>query len=183
LSNLNKMTNTTKSTLVTLLALSLLIVGTSVVSAQDANKATGQFLRSPWGNPESVKAVEQGDFNAWRDAVAPKATFDALVKANKLKADGDLKGAKAVLDEAGVKGPMGGGQHMMFRGESQNHEAIHAAIENNEFTAWKAAMADLPNADKFVTEENFNSMVKMHELKESGDKEGLRTLRMDRLKK
>ncbi len=44
---------------------------------------------------------------------------------------------------------------------SENHEAIREAVQNGDFETWKS----LRNAE--LTEENFEKMIQMHELRES----------------
>ncbi len=60
--------------------------------------------------------------------------------------------------------------------DSERHEAIEAALEGNEYDAWKALMGDKPIAQK-VTEENFATLVALHEAREEGDIEKVRALR------
>jgi hypothetical protein len=45
-----------------------------------------------------------------------------------------------------------------------------------DYDAWAEAMADKPNAEEFVTEENFDVLVQAHELREAGDMEAAREL-------
>jgi len=61
-----------------------------------------------------------------------------------------------VIATAGVAFAFGGG----FFG-NENKEAIRAAIESNDYDAWKEAMG------KTLTEERFNRLVEMHEKREA----------------
>jgi len=61
----------------------------------------------------------------------------------------------------------------------QNHEAMMEIFENADYNAWVTLVNERPFAEKFAdkfTQENFDNMVQMHELKQSGDMEGAKAL-------
>lgn len=131
---------------------------------------------------EVEDALENDDYNAWADAMAnhPKAeglinedTFNTLKQAHALHEAGDDEGAKALLDDAGIK-PMGerGGMH-------EEMSAAHDALENNDYNAWAEAMANHPNAEEFVNENTFNTLQEAQALREAGDNEGAKALLED----
>jgi hypothetical protein len=52
---------------------------------------------------------------------------------------------------------------------AEQHEAVEEAIEGKDYEAWKELMGDRGRITQVVTEENFNTFVKMHEAMEDGD--------------
>ena len=86
-----------------------------------------------------------------------------LEQARELAESGDREGAKALLDAAGIQPPHHGkGQdgEGFGKGPHGNEEA-RAAVENNDYTAWKSAMSDHSNADQ-LTQDVFNKLVEAH---------------------
>lgn len=104
----------------------------------------------------------------------------ALEEARELRKEGDLESAREVLKGAGFDPEMRR-PHMLAKTEEERtemqkrHEAILSAIEENDFEAFQDAVADAPFAT-LVTEENFAKLVEAHKLLEAGDKEGARAL-------
>lgn len=46
----------------------------------------------------------------------------------------------------------------------QNHQAIREAVQNQDFTAWKALMEErIARMQEQITEENFNNLVQRHQ--------------------
>lgn len=63
--------------------------------------------------------------------------------------------------------------------DSEKHEAMMEIFENADYDAWVALMNEKPMAEKFadkLTQENFDLIVQMHELKQAGDVEGAKAL-------
>lgn len=56
---------------------------------------------------------------------------------------------------------------------------VISAIEKNDFEAFKIAMKDYPNAEKFLTKENFEILRKAHELQKTGNFEEAKKLLKD----
>jgi hypothetical protein len=56
----------------------------------------------------------------------------------------------------------------------QIHEQVHAALEVGDYQAFKEATADSPRAD--ITEDQFNTLIEAHELREAGNHEGAKAL-------
>lgn len=55
-------------------------------------------------------------------------------------------------------------------------DAVHQALENNDYTAWSEALANHPKAEEFVSEETFAKLQEAHALVEAGDREGAKAL-------
>jgi hypothetical protein len=129
---------------------------------------------------EVKEAIENNDYAAWAEAMSqhPKAeefvtedNFNTLVQAHDLMEAGDKEGAKALLEEAGIKRP---GKHRDERGE--RFQAVRSAIESGDYQAWADAMAEHPNADIEINEATFATLQEAHTLMEAGDKEGAKAL-------
>lgn len=54
-------------------------------------------------------------------------------------------------------------------------DAMHSAIENNNYAAWALAAGDRPITEK-ITANNFHLLVQAHSLREAGDREGARAI-------
>ena len=68
------------------------------------------------------------------------------------------------------------------RGNAGHLEKMHVQRDqmdeifaNKDFAAWQELMADKPSKSE-VTEENFDQMIKMHELRQAGDEEGAKAI-------
>lgn len=139
----------------------------------------GQGKRGGMGNPEQMQAVmtaiENNDYSAWKDAVGKLANgseilakvnetnFSKVVEAYNLAKDGKMDEAKAIVDELGLNGLIGMGP----MGEPSEMKAIRTALENNDYNAWKTAVANLPNADEQtskINENNFSQLVEAFNL-------------------
>lgn len=126
-------------------------------------------------------AINNNDYNAWKEAMGDNPitakinadNFAKFAEAEKLRLAGKSNEARVVMDELGIRGQKGGcgmtdGKKCM---NDENHTAIQAALDNNDYNAWKTAMGDKPMADK-VTAENFTKYVEAHKLMQAGDKTG-----------
>ena len=63
--------------------------------------------------------------------------------------------------------------------DPEKHQDMIEIFENADYNAWVEMMSEKPFAEKFaekITQENFDMMVQMHELKQAGDMEGVRAL-------
>lgn len=128
-------------------------------------------------------AIDANDYQAWADAMSEhpgaeefitQENFDVLVQAHELKESGDREGAKALLEEAGIKRPK------KFRGNrgqrGEKFQAIRDAVEAGDYQAWVEAMADHPNGDELINEETFSVLQEAHVLREAGDKDAAKAL-------
>lgn len=132
-----------------------------------------------------VSAIESNDYTAFKAATvdAPfadkvdEAFFAKMVQVHNLHQSGNITGAHALLKELGVEPLMGMG-HGMHGSDPAHRDAMRTAIENNDYTAFKAATVDAPFADK-VDEAFFAKMVQAHTLRQSGDTAGADAIMTD----
>ena len=90
----------------------------------------------------------------------------ALSEARELQAAGDATKARDVLVAAGLNEF----SLMKLRHASHAaHQAIRAAVEANDFEAFKKAVVDTPIADIVTTSEDFAVFVEAHRLKAEGE--------------
>jgi hypothetical protein len=59
---------------------------------------------------------------------------------------------------------------------AENREEMKALFAAGNYEAWAEVMAEKPNAEEFVTEDNFNVLVEAYQLREAGDNEAAREL-------
>jgi len=97
----------------------------------------------------------------------------AVQEAQELKATGNVEAAKATLESAGItRDTM---QHIREVAKEAK-QAVHAAVEANDYDAFVVAVADSPLADIITTEAEFDQFVEAHELRESGDRDGAKEM-------
>jgi hypothetical protein len=85
--------------------------------------------------------------------------------------------AKQVLEDAGITDErMAEIRDAMREAHKAEHEAVKAAVEANDFAAFKTATADSPMASEIDTEEEFKKLVEAHNLREAGDVDGARAI-------
>ena len=97
----------------------------------------------------------------------------AVQEAQELKATGNVEAAKATLQSAGItRDTM---QHIREVAKEAK-QAVHAAVEANDYDAFVVAVADSPLADIITSEADFDQFVEAHELRESGDRDGAKEL-------
>lgn len=90
----------------------------------------------------------------------------ALSEARELQAAGDATKARDVLVAAGLN------EYSLMKLRHASHEAqqaIRAAVEANDFEAFKKAVVDTPIADIVTTSEDFSVFVEAHRLKAQGE--------------
>lgn len=179
--------------IISLTAVSLVLGSTIATSNASNGMAATRELQVPAGVSMKIPQAEQtaidnGDYNAWKAAIESSGNTDILnyvteenfaryVEAFKLRESGDMDGSKAILDELGIKmpGPKGkGGERMMESVSQENREALENAIKNADYGAWKNIMEEIKDekiAD-YISEENFNVIVRAYKLRSSGDNAG-----------
>ncbi len=152
------MTKNQKIALMTLPALALVLLGSSVADIGIASANIG--IERDRGLTSEQRAV--------------------LLQARELRKEGNNDEARALLKDAGLNPKMRHHRmkHMGGAEMRAEHKVIKQAIEDNDFTAFKNATAEAPFA-AMVTKENFAKLVEAHTLRKSGDKEGARTLLKD----
>ncbi len=97
--------------------------------------------------------------------------------ARELREEGNVTKARDVLVEAGIdEAALKKVRTALLAQRDVKHESIKSAIEANDFTAFKVAIADLPLADVITTEEDFASFTEAVALRKSGDKKAARAI-------
>jgi hypothetical protein len=91
--------------------------------------------------------------------------ISAFEVARELRQSGDLKGARDVLVEAGVDEQVLKTVHQIAK---ETRQAIHEALEAEDYDAFKDAIAGTPLEDVIETEADFKKFVEAHELKQVG---------------
>lgn len=103
------------------------------------------------------------------------AQKSAITEAFQIRKDANVK-AKAVLDTADVdQSKLHDAMRSMHEGQRAK---LDAALEANDYAAFKALVAGSPMADK-LTADVFANMVKVHALEKAGDHAGAMKLRKD----
>jgi len=147
---------------------------------------------------EEMKTLfENKDYNGWvalitKDGRTPKIletineeNFDKLIEAHQLKSEGKYEEAKAILEELGVKREKGKRSHNkkghFQSGEfKEKREEVKKAFEAKDYEAWKTIITQdgrTPKILETITEENFDRLVEMHELKKEGKYEEAKEIR------
>ncbi len=130
-------------------------------------------------------AIEAGDYDLFTElvtegplaeAITSESDFELLVEAHQLMADGDREGAEALFDQLGLERREGGP-----RGKAGGMLSSDArdALEAHDYTAFMAAIADTPLADRITTEEQFDTFVEAQTLIEAGDRDAAHVLLED----
>ncbi len=182
----------TKGSLLALLVTAFTVTGSIAFAASDASGARmGNHQEMRQAHEQVETAVENGDFAAFKTATAnsPMAgvidtqeEFNKLVEAHTLKEAGDKDGAKAIMDELGIKPPMGmkGGMPGMHGDKDGKGAEVKAAIENGDYASFQALVSESKFAGVIDTEEKFNKLVEACALHEAGDNEAAKAI-MDEL--
>ena len=97
----------------------------------------------------------------------------AVQEAQELKASGDIKRAKETLESAGVTRDT---MKNIREVAKEAKRAVHAAVEANDYEAFKVAVVDSPLAEIITTEAEFAEFVEAHGLREAGDTAGAKEL-------
>ncbi len=100
----------------------------------------------------------------------------ALEQAHEIRESAHAE-AKQVLEDAGITDERMAEIHDAMRdARKAEHIAVKAAVEANDFAAFKTATANSPMAGKIDTEAEFAKLVEAHELREAGDHDGARVI-------
>ncbi len=85
--------------------------------------------------------------------------------------------AKAVLEKAGITDERMKEIHGAMReAHKAEREAVRAAVEANDYEAFKTAVTNSPMATEIDTAEKFAKLVEAHELRENGDLDGAKAI-------
>lgn len=117
-----------------------------------------------------------GGSNVMARAGLNKEQISAIEEARERRAMGDMNGARDTLAAAGITEDE---LHSVHRAMSAFHRAIHDAVENDDYDAFKVAIADSPLADIITSKADFEQFKEAHDLRMSGDHEGARTIMDD----
>jgi hypothetical protein len=97
----------------------------------------------------------------------------AFEEAKELKESGDKEKARDVLIAAGVDEDV----IKQVREAMREHaDAVKEAIEDNDYSDFRVAVAGSPLADIINTEADFDRLVEAHEFMQSGDKEAAKDI-------
>jgi hypothetical protein len=118
-------------------------------------------------------AAAPGTFDAAAFSSFTSDQQAAIQKAFQIRKDADAQ-TKEILYAAGVDESK---LHEAMRAQGdKDRAALDAALDSNDYAAFKALAADRPMADK-VTEDVFAKLVQVRALEKSGDTEGAKALR------
>jgi Spy/CpxP family protein refolding chaperone len=92
--------------------------------------------------------------------------IEAFETARELRESGDKKAASDALLEAGIDDKAIESVHKAMH---EVRDAIHDAVEANDYDTFKAAVAGTPLAEAVDTEDDFKKFVDAHNLKEEGE--------------
>jgi len=167
------------SKLITGAAALVAIMAVAGVAATSFASGGNFFHRGENFSPVDHQAVEQAlenkDYNAWKELMsgspmADKITeenFNKLVQAHELMLAGDYKGAREIQKEIGFGSEMGKGQ---MRGRMPfgpgNNEAVKTALDNNDYNAWLEAVGKDSSMAGKINQDNFPKLVEAHKLQE-----------------
>lgn len=102
--------------------------------------------------------------------------ISALEEVDTIRAESKTR-INDVLENAGIdKSKMQEIHKAMQGARKENHEAVEAAFEANDYQAFLTAIADSPMADRDISADDFAKMAEAHELMESGDREGAKAI-------
>lgn len=135
-----------------------------IAAAAFAVTATGVYAQ---GN--SDKILERANLSEEQKS--------ALSAAHELKKAGDSEAARDKLIEAGIDEDT---LHSLRNAGHEVRSEIKAAVEANDYEAFKAATEGTPMEEQVTSEDSFAKLVEAHELREAGDHEGARAI-MDEL--
>ena len=146
----------------------LLITTLTVSSLVSASDGSGKHfgMRFDSAQHQAVEqAIENNDFDAWNNLMSDKKmtdviteeNFSQLVTIHQLMEDGDFEAAEALREELGLPGMHKRG----FKMDPAHHEAMQAAISNNDYDAWLGLIGD-KNITEYVNADNFDQFVAMH---------------------
>ncbi len=103
--------------------------------------------------------------------------ISAFEEAKELRESGDREGARDVLVEAGIdEETMHSIREAMKEFRDERRDAVHEAVENEDYDAFLEAIAGSPLADIIDTEEEFKSFIEAHELMQAGDREAAKEI-------
>ncbi len=136
---------------------------------------------------EAVKeAISSGDYSTFAELTSDKdhfsvineGNFSSLMEIHNLRESGDREGAKALMDELGLEPPKKMRRMQKKENRQERRGEIKEAFASGDYSTFLEVAPD--KLKEKVTEENFQLMVKAHELREAGDHESAKAI-MDEL--
>ncbi|MBT6069338.1 hypothetical protein HOG48_06330 [Candidatus Peregrinibacteria bacterium] len=137
---------------------------------------------------QAVKdAISSGDYATFAEITTDKGhfstinedNFSSLMEIHSLREAGDREGARSIMDELGIEKPHKGmkkmQKNMKKKENRQEHrEEMKQIFESGDYNTFLEKAPE--KLQEKVTEENFELMIKAHELREAGDKEGAKDI-------
>lgn len=169
-----------------------LVMGSTIATANAGS--LGQKFHNPVAISEDIQAemaaLQSGGYESWKIAVEKSGqsqilevinadNFAKYAEAFRLRASGDMDGARAIMDELGISQPeRGGGMGKRLDLPQEDQQTLELAIENTNYNAWKTVMekVDKDKIKEYLTEEKFNLIVRAYKLQASGNRSGAKTL-------
>lgn len=96
------------------------------------------------------EALEKGDYEQWRETMIAQLTEERFQQMSE-----------------------------RYNAVRNRHESIHAAIESEDYSAWVEAMTSEgqePRILDYISEENFGTLVELHEARDAGEIERVKEL-------
>lgn len=119
----------------------------------------------------SVAAFQNTDWSAV-DIDLSDTEVAALEEAQEIRQAAHEE-AQSVLEDAGIdEERLEAIRKALHEKRQGNREAIHAALEANDYDAFIAAAENSPLATAITTKADFTKFVEAHQLREAGDREG-----------
>ncbi|MFT5037097.1 MAG: hypothetical protein ACI9VM_000672 [Candidatus Azotimanducaceae bacterium] len=135
--------------------------------------------------PVAAFAVSVTGVSAFNGDILEKAglsneQISAFEEAHALREEGNREAARDVLLEAGVDTQtMESIREAMHEHRKEMKGAIHDAVENNDFEAFKEASEGSPLSEIITTDSDFDLFVEAYILREEGDKDATRAIMED----
>ena len=127
----------------------------------------------------AVTATSVSAFNpqVLKDAGLSESQIAAFEEAKELKQDGDKDAARDVLAEAGIDLDTLEEVRNAIRADRQEkRETIKTAVAEDDYEEFQLAIEGTRLEDKVTSEDEFETFVEAHELREAGDRAGAREL-------
>lgn len=132
--------------------------------------------------PVAAFAVTVTGVSAFNSDILVKAGLDeaqiaAFEEVRELREVGDKEAARDLLIEAGVDmDTMHKVREAMHEYKHEMHDVMETALENDDYDAFLAAIADSPLADIITSKDDFELFKEAHDLKEAGEFEEARAI-------
>jgi hypothetical protein len=154
--------NITKNIAGSMLAIAILVFGAvSVSAAVDHEAVKNAFENKDYASFQEVTSESK------RFQDVSEADFSKIIEAHELAQSGDKEAAKAIFDELGINPPRMRGH------QGEKHNEIRDAVENGDYDAWAAHVAERGGDP---TKSDFEIIQQAHEFHENGDHDSAKEL-------